>query len=143
MTQFCNTFLHYSKRYLLELRLLYKNLEFEAYLRFNTKQRQKKGTLHDQLIPLEHKTLGTLDVNPMENGLVSHLHLLVILHFKEGLQLTDEAGYVASRSRSAPFVVDLFEGDVAALDLCTFLHPVVPTCDGVGLVPFSELDEVK
>ena len=140
MTQFCNTFLHYSKRYLLELRLLYKNLEFEAYLRFNTKEKQKTGTLHNQLIPLEHITLGTLDVwiNLVENALHSHLHhLVVILHLKEDLQLNEDAGYVATRSRSAPFELDLFEGDVAVPDLCTFL-PGMPS-----RVPFGEADEVS
>ena len=72
---------------------MYKNLEFEAYLRFNTKEKQKTGTLHNQLIPLEHITLGTLDVwiNLVKNELHSHLHhLVVILHFKEDLQLIDD-----------------------------------------------------
>ena len=75
-------------------------------------------------IPLKHKTLGTLDVwiNLVENVLPGHLHhLVVILHLKEDLQLIDDAGYVASRSRSAPFEVDFLEVDVAVPDLCTFL----------------------
>ena len=126
---------------------MYKNLEFEAYLRFNTKEKQKTGTLHNQLIPLEHITLGTLDVwiNLKENELHSHLHhLVVILHLKEDLQLTDDARYVASRSRSAPFEVDLFEGDVAVPDLCTFL-PLwkMGRWEGVGHVPGGEADEVS
>ena len=115
---------------------MYKNLEFEAYLRFNTKEKQKTGTLHNQLIPLEHITLGTLDVwiKLVENELHSHLHHLVVLvvHLKEEPQLRDDAGYVASRSRSAPFELDRFEGDVAVRDLCTLL-PGTP--EGV---PFGE-----
>ena len=126
---------------------MYKNLEFESYLRINTTEKQKTGTLHNQLIPLEHITLGTLDVwiNLVENELHSHLHhLVVILHLKEDLQLLrDDAGYVASRSRSAPFELDMFEGDVAVPDLCTILPPVIPTWEGVGHVPGGEADEVS
>ena len=74
----------------------------------------------------------------MENELPSQLHhLVVILHLKEDLQLNEDAGYVATRSRSAPFEVDLFEGDVAVPDLCTFL-PGMP-----GFVTFGEADEVS
>ena len=124
---------------------MYKKFAFEVYLRFNTKEKQKTGTLHNQLIPLEHITLGTLDVwiNLVENELHSHLHhLVVILHLKEDLQLIDDAGYVASRSRSAPFEVDFLEVDVAVPDLCTFL-PVIPRWEGVGHVPVGEADPVS
>ena len=75
-------------------------------------------------IPLKHKTLGTLDVwiNLVENVLPGHLHhLVVILHFKEDLQLKDDARFVVTRSRSAPFELDSFVGDVAVPDLCNFL----------------------
>ena len=79
----------------------------------------------------------------MENDVHSHLHhLVVILHFKEDLQLKDDAGYVATRSRSALFELDRFEGDVAVPDLCTFL-PEIPRWEGVGHVPGGEAVDVS
>ena len=109
----------------------------------NTKEKQKTGTQHNQLIPLEHITLGTLDVwiNLVENDLHSHLHHHVV-HLKEEPLLRDDAGYVATRSRSAPFELDLFEGDVAVPDLCTFL-PGIPRWEGAGHIPVGEADEVS
>ena len=77
------------------LETMYKNSVLESYLLINTKELQKTGTLHNQLIPLEDITLATLDVcsNLVENYPPSHLHHLVaILHFKEDLQLIDDAG---------------------------------------------------
>ena len=106
------------------------------------KSSKKHGTLHNQLIPLKHITLGTLDIwiNLVDNALHSQLHHL-LLHLKEDLLLgDDDAGYVASRSRSAPFEKDLFGDDVAVPDVCTCL-PVIPRWQGVGHVPVGEVDE--
>ena len=91
--------------------------------------------MHNQLIPLEDITLATLDVcsNLVENYPPSHLHHLVaILHFKEDLQFLHDAGWVASRSRTAPF-------DVAVPDLCTVL-PHLPRWGGVGHVPGGDVE---
>ena len=78
----------------------------------------------------------------MENVLHSQLHhFVVILHLKEDLPAKVDAGYVATRSRSAPFEKDSLEVDVAVPDLCTFL-PEVPRWEGLGHVPGGEADDV-
>ena len=78
-------------------------------------------------------------VNLVENCFHSHLHhLVVIFHLKEDLVLNGDAQFVATRSRSAPFESAELVGDIAAPDLCVFLHVCPRRWEGVGHNPGGE-----